>query len=110
MQIPKALTRLRVGTCSYDPSLPAKISIAGPYLFRFALRAVRVTQMRPKQMCHSRLLMSPAFSKKVWGHSIRLSILLLSIFRPPNVIGVMCEQLLIKFYADSFETLQVRWL
>ena len=28
-------------------------------------------------------------------------------FRPPNVVGTLCAQLLLQFYADSFETLQM---
>ena len=28
-------------------------------------------------------------------------------FRPPNIVGTLCAQLLLQFYADSFETLQM---
>ena len=28
-------------------------------------------------------------------------------FCPPNVVGTLCAQLLLQFYADSFETLQM---
>ena len=28
-------------------------------------------------------------------------------FRPPNKVGTLCAQLLLQFYADSFETLQM---
>ena len=27
--------------------------------------------------------------------------------RPPNIVGTLCAQLLLQFYADSFETLQI---
>ena len=28
-------------------------------------------------------------------------------FRPPNIVGTLCAQLLLQFYAESFETLQM---
>ena len=28
-------------------------------------------------------------------------------FRPPNIVGTLCAQLLLQFYADSFETSQM---
>ena len=28
-------------------------------------------------------------------------------FCPPNIVGTLCAQLLLQFYADSFETLQM---
>ena len=28
-------------------------------------------------------------------------------FRPPNIVGTLCAQLLLQFYADSFKTLQM---
>ena len=37
--------------------------------------------------------------------SFRLSVL--PSFRPPNIVGTLCAQLLLQFYADSFETLQM---
>ena len=30
-------------------------------------------------------------------------------FRPPTVVGTLCAQLLLQFYADSLETLQLFW-
>ena len=37
--------------------------------------------------------------------SVRPSVL--PSFRPPNIVGTLCAQLLLQFYADSFETLQM---
>ena len=28
-------------------------------------------------------------------------------FRPPNIVGTLCAQLLLQFYADSIKTLQI---
>ena len=41
--------------------------------------------------------------------SFRPSVLpsVLPSFRPPNIVGTLCAQLLLQFYADSFETLQM---
>ena len=33
----------------------------------------------------------------------------LMYFRPPTVVGTLCAQLLLQFYADSFETSQAFW-
>ena len=55
----------------------------------------------------------PPFRRKAEGHSFRHSILpsfrpsVLPSFRPPNIVGTLCAQLLLQFYADSFETLQM---
>ena len=56
----------------------------------------------------------PPFRRKAEGHSFRLSVLpsvLPSVvpsfrpsFRPPKVLCTLCAQLLLQFYADSFET------
>ena len=47
----------------------------------------------------------PPFRRKAEGHSFRPSVL--PSFRPPNIVGTLCAQLLLQFYADSFETLQM---
>ena len=47
----------------------------------------------------------PPFRRKAEGHSFRHSVL--PSFRPPNIVGTLCAQLLLQFYADSFETLQM---
>ena len=59
-------------------------------------------------------LLSPAFSKKSGGTillklSVRPSVRpsVLTSFRPPKVLCTLCAQLLLQFYADSFETLQM---
>ena len=59
----------------------------------------------------------PPFRRKAEGHSFRHSVLpsfrpsvrpsVLPSFRPPNIVGTLCAQLLLQFYADSFETLQM---
>ena len=59
----------------------------------------------------------PPFRRKAEGHSFWHSVLssvLPSVrpsirpsFRPPNIVGTLCAQLLLQFYADSFETLQM---
>ena len=41
----------------------------------------------------------------MFQHSVRLSAF--ASFRPPNVVGTLCAQLLLQFYADSFETVQM---
>ena len=46
----------------------------------------------------------PPFRRKAEGHSFRHSVL--PSFRPPNIVGTLCAQLL-QFYADSFKTLQM---
>ena len=63
----------------------------------------------------------PPFRRKAEGHRFRLSVLpsiqpsfhlsvlqsVLPSFRPPKVLCTLCAQLLLQFYADSFETLQM---
>ena len=46
---------------------------------------------------------SSPFRRNARGHSIRHSILTSSL----QVVGILCMQLLLHFYADYFETLQV---
>ena len=46
----------------------------------------------------------PSFRPSVLP-SVRPSVL--PSFRPPNIVGTLCAQLLLQFYADSFETLQM---
>ena len=66
--------------------------------------------------------LSPAFSKKSGGTqfsafrpSVRPSVRpsfrpsVFPSFRPPKVLCTLCAQLLLQFYADSFETLQMFW-
>ena len=47
----------------------------------------------------------PPFRRKAEGHSIWHFVL--PTVRPPKVVGILCAQLLLQFYADSFETLQM---
>ena len=51
----------------------------------------------------------PPFRRKAEGHSFQHSVLpsVFPSFRPPNIVGTLCAQLLLQFYADSFETLQM---
>ena len=55
----------------------------------------------------------PPFRRKAEGHSFRHSVLpsvlpsVFPSFRPPNVVGTLCAQLLLQFCADSFETSQM---
>ena len=51
----------------------------------------------------------PPFRRKAEGHSFRHSVRpsVRPSFRPPNIVGTLCAQLLLQFYADSFETLQM---
>ena len=55
----------------------------------------------------------PPFRRKTEGHSFRHSVLpsfrpsVRPSFHPPNIVGTLCAQLLLQFYADSFETLQM---
>ena len=54
---------------------------------------------RPPNFC------PPPFRRKAEGHSFRLSFR--PSFRPPKVLCTLCAQLLLQFYADLFETLQM---
>ena len=47
----------------------------------------------------------PPFRRKAEGRSIQHSVL--PTVRPPKVVGTLCAQLLLQFYADSFEILQM---
>ena len=55
----------------------------------------------------------PPFRRKAEGHSFWLSVLpsvlpsVLRSFRPPIGVCTLCAQLLLQFYSDSFETLQM---
>ena len=66
-----------------------------------------------KEVSFTTWFLSPAFSKKSGGHSFRHSVSpsvrpsVRPSFRPPNIVGTLCVQLLLQFYADSFETLQM---
>ena len=68
--------------------------------------------LAPQDAWFKDILLSPAFSKKSGGtlfSAFRPSVLpsVLPSFRPPNIVGTLCAQLLLQFYADSFETLQM---
>ena len=47
----------------------------------------------------------PPFRRKAEGHSFRHSVLpsVLPSFRPPNIVGTLCAQLLLQFYADPLK-------
>ena len=55
----------------------------------------------------------PPFRRKAEGHSFRLSVRpsdrpsVRPSFCPPRILCTLCAQLLLQFYADSFETLQM---
>ena len=56
---------------------------------------------------YTEVLLSPTFSKKSGGTYYLVFRPVLPSFCPPKVVGTLCAQLLLQFYADSFETLQM---
>ena len=88
------------------------------YLMRTNILLIMCTSMKSLVQASLYILVNlfscpPPFRRKAEGHSFRHSVLpsfrpsVFPSFRPPNIVGTLCAQLLLQFYADSFETLQM---
>ena len=77
---------------------------------RFSIICSMFTRMSKQHFLDINLIVPRLFEEKrrdiVFGFpSFRPSVF--PSFRPPNIVGTLCAQLLLQFYADFFETLQM---
>ena len=80
------------GNCKFNEN-PKHLNVAGlSYQFLFYLIVPRLFEEKRRDIVFG----FPSFRPSVFPS-----------FRPPNIVGTLCAQLLLQFYADSFETLQM---